>query len=601
MLEHLDDVDWNSLEHAYGSASDVPDMIRALGSDDDELCQEALHAAYGNIFHQGTRYTATPKAIPFLIEIASQPRMKQLDDLLSLLVHCVAGYFSPVGGPRTGSGPIFGEPPEPMSDYGETLEILEGCERAAEPAVPLCLRLLSHADREVRANACYLLAALRQFAARYEVVPRLRDHLSRETEPHVRAMTAFALTHLLPMSETSLLEQLVRDDRDGIVRVIAAMGCVRRGSKAPELASLLIQWMSDEGLGAAYTELPFHADDLAGDLASLLTLLDRDVLRTALPTLVERLRTADDFGVVGILDAALAAVFGGDPLPETPNAEQREVLETLARNQAFWSIGNALTLLMDRNLPSMREEMAEYLGITVEHDPIEAARIGARSMGMFGPERAIEEWQKVIDLSPDDLEARCQLGLALVATEQTDAAVPHLRRALELGPTGDDLLGRLWFGLGLSLHRAGSTEEALAAFTEAETHLGGEARDMARQNRVAMLQRLGRAEEALALRTEDERETSDELFHYGLAQVKAGKYADCIATITRVLEQEPDHALALYTIACAYALSGDAEKAFASIERAIESDPDLAPDIAGDSDFDNIRDDPRFIELVGGN
>lgn len=30
MLEGLDAIDWTSLEHAYGDASDVPDLLRDL-------------------------------------------------------------------------------------------------------------------------------------------------------------------------------------------------------------------------------------------------------------------------------------------------------------------------------------------------------------------------------------------------------------------------------------------------------------------------------------------------------------------------------------------------------------------------------------------
>ena len=35
-LEKLDSVDWAGLKHAYGSAADVPDLIRALASSGHE-------------------------------------------------------------------------------------------------------------------------------------------------------------------------------------------------------------------------------------------------------------------------------------------------------------------------------------------------------------------------------------------------------------------------------------------------------------------------------------------------------------------------------------------------------------------------------------
>ena len=35
VLDGLDDIDWKSLEHAYGSAADVPDQLRDLVSGDE--------------------------------------------------------------------------------------------------------------------------------------------------------------------------------------------------------------------------------------------------------------------------------------------------------------------------------------------------------------------------------------------------------------------------------------------------------------------------------------------------------------------------------------------------------------------------------------
>src|SRR6185312_10503993 len=172
MLDGLGTVDWKTLKHAYGPATDVPDMIRALGSADAGIRDSAMHSAFGNIFHQGTRYPATPAALPFLVELAAQPHHEDVGGLLGLIVRCTAGYFTPTRGPCTASGAAWGEVAPPMSNYGETIELLERIEVAAEPAVPLCAKLLGHSDPGVRQRAAWLLAALRRFADRYEIRPR---------------------------------------------------------------------------------------------------------------------------------------------------------------------------------------------------------------------------------------------------------------------------------------------------------------------------------------------------------------------------------------------------------------------------------------------
>jgi hypothetical protein len=66
MFEGMDLVPWHKLKHAYGTADDVPGLIRALASSSTETRKEAYLEFHGNIWHQGTMYEATPYAVPFL-------------------------------------------------------------------------------------------------------------------------------------------------------------------------------------------------------------------------------------------------------------------------------------------------------------------------------------------------------------------------------------------------------------------------------------------------------------------------------------------------------------------------------------------------------
>lgn len=56
MFEGLDDVDWASMQHAYGPAIDVPEMLRGLVSQDDHLRREAEDGLWGAVHHQGDVY-----------------------------------------------------------------------------------------------------------------------------------------------------------------------------------------------------------------------------------------------------------------------------------------------------------------------------------------------------------------------------------------------------------------------------------------------------------------------------------------------------------------------------------------------------------------
>jgi len=86
MLERLYEIPWDQLSHAYGSAGDVPDMIRALASDDANTRANGLDGLYATICHQQcTVYEATAPAVPFLLELVGDERVKGRARILQLL------------------------------------------------------------------------------------------------------------------------------------------------------------------------------------------------------------------------------------------------------------------------------------------------------------------------------------------------------------------------------------------------------------------------------------------------------------------------------------------------------------------------------------
>ncbi|MFJ8435920.1 hypothetical protein ACIQ9P_31930 [Kitasatospora sp. NPDC094019] len=91
-LAGLDAIDWAGLEHAYGDADDVPALLRALGGPEETERRRALHALYGNIFHQGSRYPASAAAVPFLARLATEPGQGGRADVVRLLASLAIGY-----------------------------------------------------------------------------------------------------------------------------------------------------------------------------------------------------------------------------------------------------------------------------------------------------------------------------------------------------------------------------------------------------------------------------------------------------------------------------------------------------------------------------
>ncbi|MFF7145107.1 MULTISPECIES: hypothetical protein [Streptomyces] len=70
LLAGLDEVDWANLNHGYGTADDVPGQLRALCGDNEQAQREAAGSLFNHLGHQGTRYQASPYAVPFLARIA---------------------------------------------------------------------------------------------------------------------------------------------------------------------------------------------------------------------------------------------------------------------------------------------------------------------------------------------------------------------------------------------------------------------------------------------------------------------------------------------------------------------------------------------------
>lgn len=68
-LTGLDAVPWSKIEHAYGPATDIPDLLRTLSASDSKVRDKTWYEFHGNLWHQGTIYEATVPAVPFFIRL----------------------------------------------------------------------------------------------------------------------------------------------------------------------------------------------------------------------------------------------------------------------------------------------------------------------------------------------------------------------------------------------------------------------------------------------------------------------------------------------------------------------------------------------------
>jgi tetratricopeptide (TPR) repeat protein len=71
-----------------------------------------------------------------------------------------------------------------------------------------------------------------------------------------------------------------------------------------------------------------------------------------------------------------------------------------------------------------------------------------------------------------------------------------------------------------------------------------------------------------------------------------------IAAMRRAYRRHPDAAVVLYNLACYYSLAGEKQQALSWLARALRMQSDLARLVADETDFDLLRDDESFQQLV---
>ncbi|TDC16618.1 hypothetical protein [Kribbella albertanoniae] len=88
VLSGIDSVGWGDLTHAYGPASDVPELIRGLAANDDNW--DDLHTEFvGSVLHQGSTYSSSAPALQLLAQLAMAPQLapkRRLDLLYTLFI-----------------------------------------------------------------------------------------------------------------------------------------------------------------------------------------------------------------------------------------------------------------------------------------------------------------------------------------------------------------------------------------------------------------------------------------------------------------------------------------------------------------------------------
>ncbi|PQO40077.1 HEAT repeat domain-containing protein [Blastopirellula marina] len=194
MLSGLDQVDWKSLSHAYGSAEDVPAQMCKLTSPDKAVWETAIYDFYGNIWHQGTVYEATAYAVPFLLELLAASSIACKTDILYLLKSLANGSSYLDVHQTLDWHRNERKTEEFQAQVREELKYVAAARRAVLEGVPLYLACLTEPDPAMRGAAAYVLGSCCERIA--EIFPALRARISVETDSQTVSGVLIAMCHL---------------------------------------------------------------------------------------------------------------------------------------------------------------------------------------------------------------------------------------------------------------------------------------------------------------------------------------------------------------------------------------------------------------------
>ena len=216
----------------------------------------------------------------------------------------------------------------------------------------------------------------------------------------------------------------------------------------------------------------------------------------------------------------------------------------------------------------------------------------------FPHAKAIRDYKRAIQVSPNLDEARNQLALVFCHIGALDEALQQANEGVRLNPTNNLLLLRI----GQTLNSQAKYEEALATLVSipADVHPSVVGHQIA-----WALYNLGRKDEAAAKVEQLMKEHPDKGGTFASMQAvlaaSNGEYGKAEAFIRQAVEKGKGfghfHHTA-YTIACAYSLMNKTSKALDFLEQAAETGFPCYPMFQNDQNLGNLRSDPRFAAFL---
>jgi hypothetical protein len=351
-LDGLDAIPWKRLRHAYGAAQDVPAMLGNVASADVSKRKEGWRGLQSALYHQGTRYSASAAAVPFLIALARRARTRERHRILAYLVDLAWGF----------PDEYLADPFEPL-DWRKAPGALRKTHFAVRDGAPVYLALLDDDDADVRCAAAYAAPWFQATAS--EAAEALGRRLARERSSKVKLSlilgVGMAAGRARRAEDAGLLARFVAA-RDAAARAAAAcgLGWIQQAAAPAPVLQALREAVTDAGLRR--TPLPWNGGDLAGVAGKLLVRLAQPDDRDSVLAVARAVRELSDphqalHGAISLLQLLRLPARPPRPLrPDDITEVQREALALLIEGAAAFHYANIREHLEYYGLPHRSAE-----------------------------------------------------------------------------------------------------------------------------------------------------------------------------------------------------------------------------------------------------
>lgn len=373
-FDTLDSIDWASLRHAYGAASDTPIHLRELTDLDQAVRLKALDALHSSIAHPCGVYSASLAAIPFLLELVADSDQSDRGDILEI-VRFIAQGQSWHDSHQTLLQLVGIDNTEVAEQRAQELTVVTQIKQTFQGYLAFFVRLLNESEELVFQEA---LAILKRLTPTETAIQQVIEVYATHNQLVVRADCLVLLSRWNCAEALSIAQQLFAESTDDLLKLSAAMVIVSETLPAPiplSINNYLVDVIEqhDPQLIMQYESLVLSGGFWL-DLACWLLEVESTVRETYAPYFV---RAIEQRPYEGHLKAALLVVFGTRKVdPEhVPTPLQRQVVAMIA-DVAYARPGvvntNPLSVLDSFGLPSTSRTLDPYLGYpNAEHLSLE--------------------------------------------------------------------------------------------------------------------------------------------------------------------------------------------------------------------------------------